>query len=83
MPAAKEMQNLTVRLSRHTIHKARVLAAKRSTSISSLVAEQIEQLSNLDEDYEKAKAEAFALMDKGFHLGGVHKLDRDSIHDRR
>lgn len=83
MPATNEMQNLTVRLSRQTIHKARVLAAKRSTSISSLVAEQIEHLSNSDEDYEKAKAEAFAMMDEGFHLGGVHKLDRDAAHERR
>lgn len=83
MPATKEMQNLTVRLSRQTIHKARVLAAKRSTSISNLVAEQIEHLSNSDLDYEKAMAEAFAMMDKGFHLGGDHKIDREALHERR
>jgi predicted DNA-binding protein len=83
MPATKEMQNLTVRLSRQTIHKARVLAAKRSTSISNLVAEQIEHLTDSDEDYENAKAEAFAMMDKGFHLGGDHKFDRAALHDRR
>jgi len=25
---------------------------------------------------------AFALMEQGFHLGGVHKLDRDALHER-
>lgn len=83
MPEAREMQNLTVRLSRQTIQKARVLAAKRATSISGLVAEQIEQLSKSDEDYQKAMADAIALMEKGFHLGGEHKFNRDELHDRR
>ncbi|MFP5236399.1 MAG: DUF6364 family protein [Acidobacteriota bacterium] len=83
MPAAKDMQNLTVRLSRQTIQKARVLAAKRATSISALVAEQIEQISKSDDEYEKAMADAIALMEKGFHLGGVHKFNRDELHDRR
>jgi hypothetical protein len=27
--------------------------------------------------------EALALMEKGFHLGGTHKLDRDALHDRK
>jgi len=83
MPATSEMQNLTVRLDRQTIHKARVLAAKRSTSISNLVAEQIERLTHADEEYERAKAESFAMMDRGFHLGGTHTVDRDALHDRR
>ena len=83
MPAANEMQNLTVRLSRQTIHKARVLAAKRATSISNLVAEQIEHMAQSDDDYQKAMADAIALMDKGFHLGGDHKFNRDELHDRR
>jgi hypothetical protein len=83
MPAASDMQNLTVRLSRQTIHKARVLAAKRATSISGLVAEQIEQLAKSDDDYEKAMADAIALMEKGFHLGGTHKFNRDELHERR
>ncbi|HTX75656.1 MAG TPA: hypothetical protein VMD29_05560 [Terracidiphilus sp.] len=83
MPASNEMQNLTVRLSRQTIHKARVLAAKRSTSISNLVAEQIERLTDTDEDYERAKAESFAMMDAGFHLGGARTIGRDALYERR
>ena len=37
-------QNLTVSLDRETIQKAKIVAARRSTSISGLVAAQIEIL---------------------------------------
>jgi hypothetical protein len=82
MPALDEKQNITLRLSKQTIQKARVLAAKRSTSISGLLTSQIEQLAVTDDGYERAMDRAFALMEKGFHLGGVHKLDRDALHER-
>lgn len=82
MPATDGKQNITLRLSKQTLQKARVLAAKRSTSISGLLTSQIEQLAETEDDYERAMREAFALMDKGVHLGGVHKLDRDALHER-
>ncbi len=82
MPALDEKQNITLRLSRQTLQKARVLAAQRSTSISSLLTSQIEQLANSEDEYEKAMQRAMARMDKGFHLGGTHKLDRDVLHER-
>jgi hypothetical protein len=37
-------QNITIRLERRTLRKAKILAAKRNTSISRLLAEQIETL---------------------------------------
>jgi hypothetical protein len=82
MPVTEEKQNITLRLSKQTLQKARVLAAKRSTSISGLLTSQIEQLAETEDDYERAMDRAFARMDKGFHLGGVHKLDRDALHER-
>jgi hypothetical protein len=82
MPALNEKQNITLRLSRQTIHKARVLAAKRSTSISGLLTSEIEKLVEPEGDYENAKRGALALMEKGFHLGGVHIMDRDALHER-
>ncbi|MGB6871017.1 MAG: hypothetical protein WA399_08115 [Acidobacteriaceae bacterium] len=75
-------QNVTVSLSPETLRKARILAAKRSTSISGLLAEQIETLTGEDEAYEKAKRSAFALMRRGFHLGGVITATRDELHER-
>ena len=44
---------------------------------------QTEQAGYADDDYERAMKEALALMEKGFHLGGTHKLDRDALHDRK
>jgi len=80
--AGEQKQNLTIRLSKRTIQKARVLAAKRSTSISGLVTSQIEELAKSEDDYERAMREAIALMNPGFNLGGSHKLDRDALHER-
>lgn len=82
MAVLEEKQNITLRLSKKTIQKARVLAAQRSTSISGLLTSQIEQLANADDEYERAMDRAFALMKQGFHLGGVHIMDRDALHER-
>jgi hypothetical protein len=75
-------QNLTVSLSTRTIQKAKVLAAQRSTSISGLVAQQVEALVAAEEAYESARASALALMERGFHLGGAHPVSRDELHER-
>jgi hypothetical protein len=75
-------QNVTVSLSRQTLQKARVLAARRATSIRELLAEQIEALVGEDESYERAKRQALALLDKGFPLGGVIRGTRDEWHER-
>ena len=77
-----EKQNITLRLSKATIRKARILAAKRSTSISGLLSSELEKLIAEDEPYERAKSRAFAMMEKGFSLGGSHHLDRDALHER-
>jgi predicted transcriptional regulator len=82
MPATDEKQNITVRLSKETIQKARVLAARRSTSISGFIADRIEELAKEEDAYDHAMKRAIARMEKGFHLGGVHKIDREELHDR-
>jgi|HubBroStandDraft_4_1064222.scaffolds.fasta_scaffold2537616_2 hypothetical protein len=83
MSQAEQKQNITLRLSRETIRKARILAAQRSTSISGLLSSQIEKLANGEDEYERAMKSAIERMEHGFHLGGEHKLDRDSLHERR
>ncbi len=81
-PKDATKQNVTVSLSRQTLRKARVLAARRETSISGLLAEQIEILVGEDEAYERAERQALALLDQGFHLGGVIRVSRDELHER-
>ncbi len=80
--AETKKQNLTISLSPQTIRKAKVLAAQRSTSISALVAEQVEALVDADEAYERAAASAIARMKRGFHLGGGPLVSRDELHER-
>jgi hypothetical protein len=75
-------QNVTVSLSTQTIRKAKVLAAQRSTSISRLLAEQVEALIGAEERYETARQSSLALMERGFHLGGTHAVSRDDLHER-
>jgi uncharacterized protein YigA (DUF484 family) len=75
-------QNVTISLSRQTLQKARVLAARRATSISGLLAEQVELLVGEEEAYERAQRQAMALLDQGFHMGGVIRASRDELHER-
>jgi hypothetical protein len=62
--------------------KAKVMAAQRSTSISELSDQQIELLVVAEEAYESARRSALAMMDRGFHLGGVRSVSRDELHER-
>lgn len=81
-PHDKPKQNLTISLSRQTLRKAKILAARRATSISGLIAEQIEVLVGEEQAYERAKRQAVALLDQGFHLGGAIPVNRDELHER-
>jgi hypothetical protein len=76
-----QKQNLTISLDRQTIRKAKIIAVRRSTSISGLVARQIEVLIGEEEAYERAERRAITLLDQDFHLGGLRPL-RDELHER-
>jgi hypothetical protein len=75
-------QNVTISLARETIRKAKILAARRETSISGLLATQIEILVGEEEAYQRAERQAAALLDQGFRLGGVIRSTRDEWHER-
>lgn len=77
-----EKRNLTVQLDAETIRKARVIAAERSTSVSRLVAEQIEQLVDADQRYRQAREGALAHLRQGYSLGGGPLPTRDQLHER-
>jgi hypothetical protein len=75
-------QNLTITLDRQTIRKAKILAARRDTSISELLARELEILVGKEEAYERAERQAVALLDEGFHLGGAALASRANLHER-
>ena len=76
-----ERQNLTVQLDRETIRKAKVLAAKRGTSVSALVAAEIRASVQSEDAYEAARRAALERLERGFHLGG-RRVSRDELHER-
>jgi hypothetical protein len=78
----EEKQNVTISISRHVLKKARILAARRETSISGLLAQEIELLVGNEEAYERAERQALAVLDQGFHLGGKVRATRDELHER-
>lgn len=75
-------QNITVSLTRRVLKKAKILAARRETSISGLLSQEIQNLVGDEEAYERASREAEALLNKGFHMGGVIRASRDELHER-
>jgi len=77
-----EKQNVTISISRDTVRKARILAVRRATSISGLLAEQIERLVGGEEAWERSERSALALLEQGFHLGGRITASRDEWHER-
>jgi predicted transcriptional regulator len=80
--AHTKKQNVTISISPETVRKAKILAARRSTSISGLLAEQIEILVGAEEAWERAERSAMALLQEGFHLGGAITAGRDEWHER-
>jgi Family of unknown function (DUF6364) len=74
--------NLTLQLDADVIRRARVVAAKRGTSVSALVAREIDALVARDERYEIAQRRAFDLLAHPSPLGG-RNWTRDEIYAER
>jgi len=73
--------NLTLQLDEDVIRRARVLAAKRGTSVSALVARELDGLVEQDARYEEARNRAKELMRAAAPRGG-RSWRRDELHDR-
>ena len=75
-------QNITLRLDRELIRKARVLAAQHGTSLSALLSHYLSKIIGEEESYEFAHRRALSLLDQGFHFGGKVPRTRDEWHER-
>lgn len=73
--------NLTVQLDEEVIRRARIVAAKRGTSLSALVARELDGLVEHDARYEEAHRRAEELM-RGVAPRGGRSWRRDELHDR-
>jgi plasmid stability protein len=74
--------NLTIQLDEEVVRRAKVVAARRGTSVSALVAREIDQLASEDERYEEARARASAFMARAKPRGG-RGWTRDDIYAER
>jgi hypothetical protein len=73
--------NLTIQLDQTVIRRAKIVAAKRGTSVSALVAQELTELVERDERYELARAEAEALLQSVVPRGG-RSWRREELYDR-
>ena len=74
--------NLTLQLDTEVIRRAKVAAAKRGTSVSALVARELDALVARDERYEEARQRALELMAAARPRGG-RSWTRDDIYAGR
>lgn len=75
-------QNITVQLDKAVIQDAKVVAAKRSTSLSKFLASEIQRIAAQESNYERNKKSALARLDKGYVLGGAKMPRREDIYTR-
>lgn len=74
-------QNITLSIDKELIRKARILAAKKSVSISRLLSDELTEIVLQNENYERARTKAIAELTNGYHLGGS-PATRDELHER-
>ncbi len=74
--------NLTVQLDAETVLRAKVLAARRGTSVSALVARTLDRMVEEDERYEAARARALELLDRPYAMG-QRTWTRDDLYAER
>jgi hypothetical protein len=74
-------RNITVQIEEDVIHRAKVLAARRGTSVSALVGQQLEDLVEAEARYEDAWRRARKAMGDAADRGG-RTWHRDQLHER-
>lgn len=74
--------NVTVSIDEKLAREAKVLAAKRGTSLSRLVAERLESLVGDDRRYESARRRALKQMEAGIATGWRKPVSRDALYER-
>jgi len=74
--------NITIKVESDLAQEARVLAAKRGTSLSRLVADQLSLLVREDQAYAAARRRALTRLRRGYDLDWKKPSNREALHDR-
>lgn len=77
-------QNITLSLPEEDLREARVLAARRGTSISQLLARMLRETVERETGFDAAKDHSLAILREGMDLGtgGRMTWTRDDLHER-
>ena len=74
--------NVTLKVDAELLREARIMAAEQGSSISALLAAQLEKAVRERKDYALAKRKALALLRKGFNWNYKPPASRDELHER-
>ncbi|HLI62263.1 MAG TPA: DUF6364 family protein [Terriglobales bacterium] len=74
--------NVTLKLDAELLREARIMAAEQGSSISAMVAAQLEKAVRERKGYEEAKRRALRRLRKGFDLRWTPPRSRDELHER-
>ncbi len=77
-----EMGNITLKVDDVLLQEAKILAARRGTSVSRLVADKLEELVRGDMEYEAARRRALNRLARVSDLGWTPPASRDELHER-
>ena len=76
-------QNVTLKLDKSLLFKAKVAATQKKSSLSGLMVEALKSFLNQQGTYESAQKKAMNKLRKGYKLGGgSYYSSRDMLHDR-
>ena len=74
--------SITIKVDSSLARDAKVFAARRGTSLSRLVAQQLERLVRGDQVYSATRRRALVRLRQGYDMGGDGPLNREEVHDR-
>jgi hypothetical protein len=74
--------NITLKIEAELLREARILAAEEDTSISALLATQLEHVVRERRGYQQARRRAMARLQQGFDLHWTPPRSRDQLHER-
>ena len=74
--------NITLKLDKDLLRRARVLAAEQGTSVSALLAAKLEETLSERARYEEVKKHALAVLHEARDLNWKRPGSRDELHER-
>jgi len=75
-------QNITLSLDKDLIQKAKVISARRHSSVSKMLSQELQRIVESTEKYEIARKGAISDLRTGYRLGGIITASRKELHER-